>query len=50
MLFPKGAPLLPELEAELLAFPQSKTDDQVDSLSQALSFELGYNWTGSWIS
>ena len=50
VLFPKGAPLLPELEAELLAFPQSKTDDQVDSISQALSFELGYNWTGSWIS
>ncbi|HEX5845376.1 MAG TPA: FAD-dependent oxidoreductase [Rhodoplanes sp.] len=33
MLFPKGAPFLPELEAELLAFPQGKTDDQVDSIS-----------------
>ena len=50
VLFPKGAPFLPVLEAELLAFPQSKTDDQVDSISQALSFKLGYNWTGSWIS
>jgi predicted phage terminase large subunit-like protein len=50
VLFPKGAPFLPELEAELLAFPQGKTDDQVDSISQALSFSLGYNWTGSWIS
>ena len=50
VLFPKGAPFLPELEAELLAFPQGKTDDQVDSISQALSFKLGYNWTGSWIS
>jgi predicted phage terminase large subunit-like protein len=50
VLFPKGAPLLPELEAELLVFPQGKSDDQVDSISQALSFELGYNFTGSWIS
>ena len=50
VLFPKGAPFLPELEAELLVFPQGKSDDQVDSISQALSFELGYNFTGSWIS
>jgi predicted phage terminase large subunit-like protein len=50
VLFPKGAPFLAELEAELLAFPQGKTDDQVDSISQALSFKLGYDWTGSWIS
>ncbi len=49
VLFPKGAPFLAELEAELLAFPQGKTDDQVDSISQALSFKLGYDWTGSWI-
>ena len=41
--FPKNAPFLPELEAELLTFPQGKTDDQVDSLSQALSFTPGYN-------
>jgi phage terminase large subunit-like protein len=34
VLFPKGALFLPELEAELLAFPQGKTDDQVDSISQ----------------
>jgi predicted phage terminase large subunit-like protein len=50
VLFAKGAPFLAELEAELLAFPQGKTDDQVDSISQALSFKLGYDWTGSWIS
>ena len=50
VLFPKGAPFLPEMEAELLVFPQGKSDDQVDSISQALSFELGYNFTGSWIS
>ena len=49
MLFPKRAPFLAELEAELLTFPQGKNDDQVDSISQALSFKLGYDWTGSWI-
>ena len=37
------AAFLPNLEAELLAFPQSKTDDQVDSISQALAYEFsGY--------
>jgi predicted phage terminase large subunit-like protein len=35
VLFPKGAAFQPALEAELLTFPQSKTDDQVDSISQA---------------
>jgi predicted phage terminase large subunit-like protein len=44
VLFPKNAPFLPELEAELLTFPQGKTDDQVDSITQALSQETGYNW------
>jgi predicted phage terminase large subunit-like protein len=43
VLFPKTAPFLPELEAELLTFPQGKNDDQVDSLSQALSYTPGYN-------
>jgi predicted phage terminase large subunit-like protein len=38
--FPKGASFLPELEAELLAFPNGKTDDQVDSISQALNHKL----------
>jgi predicted phage terminase large subunit-like protein len=47
VLFPKGAPFLPELEAELLAFPQGKTDDQVDSITQALSFRSGYDSTYS---
>jgi predicted phage terminase large subunit-like protein len=37
--FPRGAPFLAELEAELLAFPQARTDDQVDSISQALAYE-----------
>ncbi len=43
VLFPRGAPFLPELEAELLAFPRGKTDDQVDSISQALAYKPGYN-------
>jgi predicted phage terminase large subunit-like protein len=46
VLFPKGAPFLPELEAELLAFH----DDQVDSISQALSHKRGYDSTMSWVS
>ena len=32
-----------ELERELLTFPQSKHDDQVDSITQALAHEFsGY--------
>ena len=50
VLFPRHAPFLPELEAELLAFPQGKTDDQVDSISQALSYETGFDPTLSWVS
>lgn len=41
VIFPRGAPFLPELEAELLAFPQGKHDDMVDSITQALSFKIG---------
>lgn len=52
VLFPRGAHFLPVLEAELLTFPQSKTDDQVDSISQALAspvskygnFDSSYRW------
>jgi len=40
VLFPKGAPFLNELERELLAFPNSPHDDQVDSISQALNHKL----------
>ena len=51
VLFPKGASFLPALEAELLAFPQAKTDDQVDSISQALAYKSsGYDSTMSWVS
>lgn len=48
--FPRHAPWLPTLEAELLAFPQAKHDDQVDSLSQALAFKAwGYDASLSWV-
>ena len=47
--FPRSAPFLPELERELLTFPQSRHSDQVDSISQALSYELGYDYTYSWV-
>lgn len=44
--FPKDASFLPELEAELLAFPDGKHDDQVDSITQALTYELqGYEYS-----
>jgi predicted phage terminase large subunit-like protein len=49
--FPKGAPFLPVLEAELLTFPQGKTDDQVDSVSQALAYEKsGYDSSLRWVN
>jgi predicted phage terminase large subunit-like protein len=38
--FPKGASFLAELERELLTFPQSKNDDQVDSITQALAHQF----------
>lgn len=37
---PKAASFLPELEAELLTFPHGKHDDQVDSITQALSYKF----------
>ena len=40
VFFPCQAPWLDELEAELFAFPGSRYDDQVDSISQALSYEF----------
>ena len=36
--FPKDAPWLSSLKVELLGFPNVKHDDQVDSISQALSW------------
>jgi predicted phage terminase large subunit-like protein len=38
VFFPNDAPWLDDLVAELLAFPGGKHDDQVDSLSQALTW------------
>jgi predicted phage terminase large subunit-like protein len=43
--FPHRASWLPELEAELFAFPGSRHDDQVDSISQALAHENAYFWS-----
>jgi predicted phage terminase large subunit-like protein len=49
VLFPVGTPFLPELETELLSFPQAKHDDQVDSFMHgqayqtSISEELGAN-------
>ena len=39
VLFPKSAPWLYALEAELLAFPGGRHDDQVDSIVHALAYE-----------
>lgn len=39
VFFPKSAPWLSDLVAELLAFPGSRHDDQVDSITQALAYE-----------
>jgi predicted phage terminase large subunit-like protein len=50
VFFPREAAWLPDLEAELFAFPQSRYDDQVDSISQALAFSAtGYDATLSWV-
>jgi predicted phage terminase large subunit-like protein len=38
VIFPKNAPWLDDLRTELLGFPASRHDDQVDSISQALSW------------
>lgn len=49
VLFPKGASFLPDLEAELLTFPQARHDDIVDSITQALAYKFGYDSTLSWV-
>lgn len=50
VLFPHGASFLQDLEMELLTFPQSRTDDQVDSLTQALAYDdSSYDESMSWI-
>lgn len=48
--FPRNAPFLLDLEAELLSFPQAKHDDQVDSMTQALAFKaFGYDASLEWV-
>ena len=50
VFFPTQAPWLADLEMELFAFPQSRHDDQVDSISQALAHaSSGYDTTMSWV-
>ena len=39
VLFPRSASWLSALEAEILAFPAGRHDDQVDSITQALAYE-----------
>lgn len=49
-LLPERAAWLPELEAELFSFPQSRHDDQVDSISQALGHEAySYDTSMGWV-
>jgi predicted phage terminase large subunit-like protein len=45
VFFPNEAPWLADLEAELFAFPNGRHDDQVDSISQALSYKSQSIWT-----
>lgn len=44
VLFPKQAPWLDVLEMELFAFPGSRPDDQIDSISQALGHRIQLTW------
>ena len=39
VLFPRSAPWLSELKAEILTFPAGRNNDQVDSITQALAYE-----------
>jgi predicted phage terminase large subunit-like protein len=47
VFFPKEAPWLADLEAELFAFPSGRHDDQVDSISQALGHKSPSLWTNA---
>ena len=44
---PTVASWLDELEAELFAFPGGRYDDQIDSISQALAYEI---FSGEWMT
>jgi predicted phage terminase large subunit-like protein len=39
VILPKKSSWLPEYEAELIAFPNGKFDDQVDATSQYLEYK-----------
>ena len=46
VLLPDEASWLDDLETELFSFPGGRFDDQVDSISQALAYEIPtYGWT-----
>jgi predicted phage terminase large subunit-like protein len=46
VFFPRNAPWLYDLEAEVFAFPNARHDDQVDSISQALAYiSSSCEWT-----
>lgn len=52
VFFPRHASYLGALEAELLSFPQSKFDDQVDSITQALASQTSkyrYDSSLAWV-
>lgn len=44
---PKHAAWLAEFESELLTFPESRHDDQIDALSQALNWLREREWRGN---
>ena len=51
VFFPKNAPWLDELKAELLGFPNVKYDDQVDSVTQALTWIARHRQTQTrWVA
>jgi predicted phage terminase large subunit-like protein len=49
VFLPVSAPWLAVFEAELFAFPGAKHDDQIDSMSQALGHQGGYDTSLSWV-
>jgi predicted phage terminase large subunit-like protein len=49
VFLPNQARWFAELESELFAFPGSRHDDQIDSISQALDNTGGYDSSLSWV-
>jgi len=46
IFLPKEAPWLADFESELFSFPGGRYDDQIDSVSQALAYEISTDfWT-----